>query len=183
MEELSRTVGVSVQKPVLKSAYPYRNQMEKARNTILVVEDSAYDLDLLRFAMRNMACQFRFRSVSDGDEAIAYLKGEGTFSDRATNPFPDLLLLDLTLTKLDGFAVLEWLRNTTGSKGPQVIIWTGSNRPDYEQRAKALGAVRFFIKPSRIEDFKTMISKISLVLRNKTRCVWEGTRGLASGRS
>ena len=143
------------------------SQMGTMRNTVLVVEDSAYDLDLLRFAMRKMDCQFRVRSVSDGDEAIAYLKGEGAFSDRESNPFPDLVLLDLTLTKLDGFAVLEWLRLETGNAGIQVFIWTGSNYPEYAQRAKALGAVHFFIKPSRLEDFKTMLCRISVELRHK----------------
>jgi CheY-like chemotaxis protein len=45
--------------------------------------------------------------VRDGEEAIAYLRGEGRFADRTRVPLPILVLLDLKMPKLDGFHVLH----------------------------------------------------------------------------
>jgi CheY-like chemotaxis protein len=47
--------------------------------------------------------------VESGEEAIAYLSGQGRFADRAAHPFPLLVLLDLRMPGIGGFGVLRWL--------------------------------------------------------------------------
>ena len=82
--------------------------------SVLLVEDSADDAFLLQFTLRRAKCAFLVRLVEDGEQAIAYLKGDMPFADRKENPFPDLVLLDLNLPKIDGFEVLHWISTTPG---------------------------------------------------------------------
>jgi CheY-like chemotaxis protein len=128
------------------------------QRTVLVVEDSADDAQLLKFAVRKAVCPLRFRFVHDGEAAIAYLKGDEPFSDRKKNPFPDLVLLDVSLPKVDGFEVLEWIRATDGCESLKVCIWTGWDIPHYVERGRKLGVIQFFLKPSERDGWNTLLS-------------------------
>src|ERR1035441_11058397 len=69
---------------------------------VLVVEDSADDVELLLIAARTAPDVVSFHMVKDGEQALAYLKGEGQFADRKAHPLPHLVLLDLSLPGMDG---------------------------------------------------------------------------------
>jgi CheY-like chemotaxis protein len=114
--------------------------------TILIVDDCVDDLELLQFAMKNLRFFWELRFAHDGEAAIEYVKGEQRFVDRKANPFPDLVLLDVRLPKIDGFQVLEWIRSAPECRTLKVIVWTGSEHPEYPNRARSLGAVGFFMK-------------------------------------
>ena len=117
-----------------------------AHKTVLVIEDNADEVFFFQSAVHKKGCPFTFRFVSDGEEAIAYMKGEGPFSDRKANPFPTLVLLDLMLPKLNGFEVLDWMRQTPGCKEVRVIVWSGWNYPANIERAKKAGVDSFIVK-------------------------------------
>jgi two-component system response regulator len=114
--------------------------------TVLVVEDNPDDADLLRLASRELPSAIGFHFVLDGEQAIAYLKGEGPFGDRKAHPLPDLLLLDLWLPGIDGFEVLAWVRNHSQFKDLKVFVWTDSSLPEVIDRASRAGANRFIHK-------------------------------------
>lgn len=114
--------------------------------TVLVVEDNADDAELLRLAAEKGGRGLAFHFVPDGEQAIAYLKGEGRFEDRAAHPFPDLVLLDLWLTGMNGFEVLAWLRQQPKLKRLKVFVWTDSGQPEILDRATQAGADRFVPK-------------------------------------
>lgn len=134
------------------------------QKTVLVVEDSADDLFLLQNALKKSASQLRYRFVRDGESALAYMKGEPPYSDREANPFPNLILLDLALPKLDGFEVMRWIRTTPGCENLIVFVLTGWDHPGYESRAKALGAARVVVKPNLAEGLIDLFAGISKVL-------------------
>jgi CheY-like chemotaxis protein len=127
---------------------------------VLVVEDDPDDVELFRFVARNAKRPLSFQFTHDGDEAIAYLKGEGRFADREAHPLPDLLLLDLKLPKRDGFEVLDWVRASSRFKNLEVYVWTGWENPEHCARAKELGA-KHFVKPVHLEGLAAIVSDMS----------------------
>ena len=49
--------------------------------------------------------------AQDGEQVIEYLKQTESFGGAAPRPFPDILLLDLKMPRMDGFQVLDWIRS------------------------------------------------------------------------
>ena len=116
------------------------------RLNVLVAEDDGNDSMLMQraFSMANVPATFLF--VTDGDETVAYLRGANQFSDRTQFPFPDLLLLDISMPKRDGFEVLEWARGEGGCKTLPVIVFSSSRRNEDVHRALSLGANSYLEK-------------------------------------
>ncbi len=100
--------------------------------------------------------------VRDGAEAVAYLKGEGKFSNRSEYPLPELMLLDLKMPRMDGFAVLRWMRAQRGLSSIRVIVLTSCENIRDVNLAYKLGANSFLVKPLDFEHFV----ETSKVLRN-----------------
>jgi DNA-binding response OmpR family regulator len=116
--------------------------------TVLVVEDNPDHALLLRIAVERTMPDVAVRVVGDGVEAISYLEGVGPYADRGASPYPDLVMLDLVMPRLDGFGVLAWLRRRDVTAGPPVVVLTSSLNPEDEVRARSLGAADFLTKPS-----------------------------------
>lgn len=131
---------------------------EKGPGAILVVEDNGDDVEILRHAINGAGVESQFRFVRDGAEAIAYLKGEPPYADRAENPFPDVMLLDLILPKIDGFEVLEWMRKAAGCQTVKVVVWSGWAHDGQVKRAKEAGASLFVAKGIGGNDIMEVIA-------------------------
>jgi CheY-like chemotaxis protein len=86
------------------------------RKTILLVDDSENDIDLMRMAFRKAEVNSPLQEVHNGEEAITYLKGEGIYSDREKYPLPSVMLLDLNMPMKNGFDVLSWVRTQPALK-------------------------------------------------------------------
>lgn len=114
---------------------------------ILHVEDDPNDALLFQHACHKADVGFDLRSVNDGDQAMAYLRGVESFCDREKHPFPQLILLDLKMPRLSGFDVLAWLRKEEPFKNVPVIILTSSNHESDIKRAYELGANSYLVKP------------------------------------
>ena len=123
----------------------YKRECGVSKN-VLVVEDSADDVELLEIAARAAPEAVSFHIVRDGEQAVAYLKGEGQFADRQAHPLPGLVLLDLSLPGMDGFEVLAWIRQHPELNALKVFVWTDSGDPVTLDRAIKAGANRFVPK-------------------------------------
>jgi CheY-like chemotaxis protein len=124
---------------------------------ILIAEDNENDLLMLRRAFRQASITAPAQYVSDGEQAIAYLEGEGKFSRREEFPLPDVLLLDLKMPRKNGFDVLEWLRGQPSLRDLRVVVLTTSEELRDVNRAYALGAASFLTKPVNFVEFKDTI--------------------------
>jgi CheY-like chemotaxis protein len=121
-------------------------------NTILLADDFEPHVLLVQLVLRKAGVLNPIRIVNDGDEAIAYLKGEGGFADRSAFPLPTVLFLDLKMPRVSGFQVLEWWRTQPQLKNMLVIILSGYSQLPDVRRAYALGAKSFLTKPCEIQD-------------------------------
>ena len=119
----------------------------------LLVEDAETDAILIRRAFQKGNIVNPLQVVTNGSDAIAYLKGEGIFANRAEYPLPELILLDLKLPGLDGFDVLRWIRQQPAFKALRVVVLTSSDRIQDVNLAYQLGANSFLVKPVDFERF------------------------------
>lgn len=115
---------------------------------ILLAEDNPDDVLLIRLGFKKAGCDRPVIVVSDGEQALNYLKGEGQYEDRARFPVPCLLLLDLRLPRIDGFEVLAWVRSKPQWKCLPIIVLTTSHYGKDIERAYDLGANSFLTKPT-----------------------------------
>src|SRR5262245_19143672 len=131
------------------------------RKTILVAEDNPDDAFLLKRAFAQAGINVRLDFVQDGEQVIHYLKGENGYSDRNAHPFPSLLLLDLKMPRLDGFDVLNWLRQQRGGlRRLLVTVLTSSDQPSDVDRAYDLGANSYLIKPTISDNLIEVVERI-----------------------
>jgi len=124
---------------------------------ILLAEDDENHVLLVRRAFAKAHILNPLHVVTDGEEVIAYLKGEGPYANRAEFPLPSLLLLDLKMPRKDGFQVLEWIRSQPALSRLRVVVLTSSESIRYVNRAYDLGANSFLTKPSDFEEFLAVI--------------------------
>ena len=145
--------------------------MESA--TVLLAEDDPDDVLLTHIAFEKARLANPLQVVRDGEEAIAYLKGEGRFVDRKRYPLPILLLLDLKMPKVHGFQVLEWLRKQPGLSRLPVAVMTSSDHDPYVTRAYELGADSYLIKPPDAEALLALVQRLHaywLIVNERPEC-------------
>lgn len=131
--------------------------MNEVSKVILLAEDDLDDAEQTKVALRSAGVLNQVILVTDGDETIAYLKGEGNFSDRQKFPFPEVLLLDLKMPRVDGFRVLSWINFHVAGKKPLVVVLSGHIELHDIQRAyDEFGAHSFLIKPLLISDIQNL---------------------------
>lgn len=130
--------------------------------TILMVEDDPNDILLTQRAFMQASLVNPLRIVRDGDEAVAYLGGRGIYADRSRYPLPSLILLDLKLPKRSGLEVLEFLRGQPALKQTPVIVLTSSQESSDIQRAYALGANSYLLKPVGFDGLLDMVKAIGM---------------------
>ena len=123
---------------------------------ILQVEDDPNDVYFFRHAMNRLHVQNPVHVVTDGREAVDYLKGAGKFADREQFPMPDLMLLDLKLPHLMGLDVLHWIRKEARLDLVVLLLTASAEEVDIAA-AYHLGANAFLVKPS---DAKKMVELV-----------------------
>ena len=128
--------------------------------TILLADDSEEDVFLLETALKEGRSTNPVQWVKDGTEVVAYLTGEGRYSDRRTFPFPELIILDVKMPRMSGLEVLEWMRDHPDFKVIPIIIMSSSGHESDVQRAYLLGANTYFIKPGSFDTLVRLVSTL-----------------------
>jgi CheY-like chemotaxis protein len=128
--------------------------------TILHVEDDPNDVLLVERAIKKSNAPAVLRSVSDGDKAVSYLKGEESFANREQHPLPDLVLLDLKMPRKSGLEVLTWIREQNHFRGLPVVIFTSSKHEQDISRAYDLGANSYLVKPVGFDSLLDTLKQV-----------------------
>ena len=124
---------------------------------ILIAEDDEDEALLLEHALKAIGISNPVLMVDNGEHVIAYLKGEGQFADRATFPLPAVLITDLKMPAVGGFELLEWLRHNPRFAIIPTLVFSNSSEPQDIQRAYALGANAYLVKPPGMEQLEAMM--------------------------
>src|SRR5687767_3082250 len=133
----------------------------KAGLPILLVEDNPDDVFLFTRALNKARRPHPLHVVTSGQEAIEYLSGTGKYSDRNAFPLPDLIMLDLKMPLLSGFEVLNWIRNDGMARLIPVIVLSSSALTEDVNRAYALGANAYMVKPANADALERLIQTVS----------------------
>jgi len=115
--------------------------------TILLAEDDENDAFLFQIALSKAGVGNPVVHVSNGDEALSYLKGDGIFCDRTRYPFPCLLVTDLKMPRLSGFDLLTGAKAVLESSQLPMVVLSASIAEQDKERSLRLGAKAFFVKP------------------------------------
>jgi CheY-like chemotaxis protein len=130
--------------------------------SILLVDDDDDDVLLTRRAFEKMRLANPLYTAKNGEEAIAYLAGEGEFADRGKHPLPVLILLDIKMPRKSGHEVLEWLKAQPKLRRIPVVMLTSSKDPADVNRAYDLGVNSYVVKPLSFDGLNEIARTLSL---------------------
>jgi CheY-like chemotaxis protein len=125
---------------------------------VLLVEDSPGDVRLTQEAFRDANTSIHLHVASDGVEAMAFLKREGT---HVHAPRPDIILLDLNLPKMDGREVLVHIKEDDTLKLIPTVILTTSDAEADIVKCYQLHANCYLKKPVQLDAFEALVKSIN----------------------
>ena len=124
---------------------------------ILLVEDNPGDVRLVQEALRESKIINRVYAVSDGQEALAFLRKQGCYAN-ATRP--DMILLDLNLPRKDGREVLSEIKADPDLRRIPVVIVTSSKAEEDILRSYNHHANCYITKPLDLDKFVKVVKAI-----------------------
>jgi CheY-like chemotaxis protein len=139
-------------------------------NAILYAEDEEDDVFFIQTAFKQAAIENPLIIVPDGNRAVEYLAGTGSYADRSRHPLPCLGLLDLNMPGKSGLEVLQWIRSQPAICSLPVLMLTSSTQEADVHRAYIQGANGFLVKPSNPAALLTMVKAIKdyWLVQNRT---------------
>jgi CheY-like chemotaxis protein len=130
---------------------------------VVIVDDDPYDALLAEGVIDELEPMFPVQILSSGEDLIAYLQGEDLYRDRSRFPYPGLVLLDLKMPKMDGFEVLQWVKDhPEHSKVPIVVLSGCIGMAAQVTRACQLGALSFLPKPVQQQDIQSILALLKI---------------------
>ncbi len=124
---------------------------------ILMAEDSPGDVVLTRKALENSKLRINLHAVSDGVEAMKFLRREDDYGDV---PTPDIVFLDLNMPRKDGREVLTEIKTDATLRHIPVVILTTSDSEQDIEKSYELNANCYITKPVDMDQFVKVVSAI-----------------------
>ena len=128
---------------------------------ILLVEDSPKDVTLTLAAFEETLLANEVVVVSDGQEALDFLRRQGDYSDRSDGN-PAVVLLDLKLPKVNGLEVLEQVKRDPELKNIPIVMLTSSREETDLARSYGLGVNAYVVKPVAFPEFVSALKELGL---------------------
>ena len=122
--------------------------------TILVVENSEAGRQLMLEAFKSAGITSGLVYVTDGEDALMYVRGQGKYAGHIT---PDLIFLDLSLPKISGLDVLREIKSNPDLMHIPIVVASGTDDPELIRRVYALNGNCFIRKPDELGQFLRFI--------------------------
>jgi len=122
--------------------------------TLLHVEDEDGSAFLFRHAVREAGFSVMVFRVSNGEEALAFLRKSGPYTHAER---PKLMVLDLNLPKIDGLSLLTRVRSDESLRSIPVVVISTSSRAADKEKAFSLGAHHYIVKPDSFEELTEQV--------------------------
>jgi CheY-like chemotaxis protein len=132
--------------------------------TILLVEDDDGHARLLEKNLRRGGMINQLVRVSDGQQAVDYVSRISPYCDAQMYPSPSVVLLDVCMPRLDGFEVLAHLKSDPELVKIPVIMLTSTDNQAEINRAYAMGANGYVVKPVGVESFIDRVVKLGMFI-------------------
>jgi two-component system, response regulator len=129
---------------------------------ILLVEDNPDDVALTRLALKKSRILNQLVVAEDGVIALDYLFGRGKYTGRDASHLPEVVLLDLKLPRMDGFAVLKEIRANPVTSLLPVVILTSSTMDQDVLSGYKLRCNSFITKPVDFSQFVNAIEQLQM---------------------
>ena len=130
--------------------------------TILLVEDNPDDEELTVRALDRNHIANKVVVARDGQDALDYMFGAGTWAGRDATDIPSVVLLDLHLPKIDGLEVLKRLRADPRTAMTPIVILTSSMEQQDLIQGYGLGANSYVRKPVEFDQFVKAVGQLGL---------------------
>lgn len=130
---------------------------------VLLVDDDDLFYDLISWVVQNdslLAGRVDLTRLADGEDALDYFSTRDPDDDELEHPWPNLLLLDQRMPRLDGTEVLRQLRASHTTRALPICMLSSSNQGKLVREAYDLGANFYFVKPLALEDLQLKVRKI-----------------------
>ncbi len=124
---------------------------------VLLIEDNPGDIRLIQESLKENKFFAELTVISNGEEAINYLKKNGSNSGDSS---PDIILLDLNLPKKDGREILYEIKNDDALKSIPVVVLTSSSAEEDISKSYQNYANCFISKPVDLDNFIKVIKSI-----------------------
>ncbi len=124
----------------------------------LLVDDDVDDRFLTQAALRESRLANVVYEAVDGEDALAFLRREGTYADA---PRPDLILLDLNMPRKDGRETLAEIKADPDLRSIPVVVLTTSKAEEDIFRSYDLGASSFITKPVGFDSFSEIMRDLA----------------------
>ena len=128
---------------------------------ILLIEDNPDDVELTTLAFKKNNIANEIKVVEDGQEAVNFLLGDHP-EGVTEHGFPELILLDLKLPKLDGHEVLKRIKEHSTTKRIPVVILTSSQEEEYIIKGYDFGANSYVRKPVDYKEFVEVVNNMGM---------------------
>jgi len=125
-----------------------------SRLEVLIVQSNPADTLLTVEAFRVAGLTSGLRCVTDGADALMYVRRKGKYADVGV---PDLIFLDLSQPRMSGLRVLRMIKSTPALMHIPIVVAAGSDDPKFVRAVYKLNGNCFMRKPGELPEFAKFI--------------------------